>query len=336
MPTTAAIAAAAGTVASAGVGIANAASAKKQQQAQLAAQKKLQGQAAGNADAIFGKPVDFTPPTYTPLEQQDPGYAGLVSRILKGDLGNLGDASALSGGINKAISASTRQRIEGWDPSFMGALSTLEKTRNQTLKGRLPYEDALAITADRGRLANDTGTPGGSGPQIAADLGMKRLDLMTNIGPNLTSSIVNILNGVDPVSRHSLPQDFLLNPQQTLPLAIQDNQFGATFNMDSQLTGAYLNAAPDPRAQGLFNMQAFQAGLGGQGQGSGGAMLGAVGSAFSALGQINWSQLFNRSPQVYSGAPSASGQSGQAFYIGSNGYTNPIPKAQAVTGSSAY
>lgn len=277
-------------------------------------------QAGQNPEGIFGSPVEFSAPEYKPLEEEDPGYAGIVKRILAGDLSNLGDASALSSGINKEISKATRTRIEGWDPSFMGALSTLEKTRNQTLKGRLPYEDALAITADRGRLANDLGQAGGSGPQTAADLGMKRLDLMTNIGPNLTASIVNILNGVDPIARHSLPQDYLLSPREGVPMAIQDRQFGATFNMDSQLTQAYLDAAPDPAAAGMFNLQAFQAGLGNPGQGSGTAMLGAVGNAFSALGQINWGALMGKSGGIT--APSAQ-IAQQNPYIGNAGY---VPK----------
>lgn len=316
MPTTAALATIAGTAVSAGTAISAAADKKKAAKQQADAQKKLQAQAGANPGGIFGEPVQFDAPEYKPMEEEDPGYADFVKRILAGDLNNLGDASSLSGGINKEISKATRARIEGWDPSFMGALSTLQKTRNQTLKGHLPYEDALAITADRGRLANDMGQAGGAAPQVAADLGMKRLDLMTNTGPNLTASIVNILNGVDPVARHTTPTDYLLNPQQTLPLAIQDRQFGATFNFDSSLTQAYLDAAPNPGAQGQFSLQAFQAGLGNPGQGSGTAMMGAVGNAFSALGQINWAALMGKGSQ-----PAPSVQAAQQNpYIGSAGY----------------
>lgn len=320
MPTVAAV----GTIVSAGVGVANAVSAKKAQKKQEAEQKKLQEQAAQNSGGIFGEKVDFEAPEYTPLEQEDPGYANIVQRILNGDIQNLPYAGRLSAGINKQISAATKERIQGWDPSFMGALATLQKTRNETLKGRLPYEDALAISADRGRLANDMGQAGGSGPQTAADLGMKRLDLMTNIGPNLTASIVNILNGVDPVSRHSTPQDYLLSPAQGVGLAIQDRQFGGEFNFNSALTGAYLHAAPDPGAAGLFNLQAFQAGLGGGGgQGSGAALASSVGNLFAALGGINWSGKSATTPTQPVPQTTANP------YIGNAGYVNTYNPANA-------
>lgn len=323
MPTVAAV----GTIVSAGVGVANAVSAKKAQKKQEAEQKKLQEQAAQNSGGIFGEKVDFEAPEYTPLEQEDPGYANIVNRILQGDLQNLPYAGKLSAGINRQITEATKERIQGWDPSFMGALATLQKTRNETLKGRLPYEDALAISADRGRLANDLGQAGGSGPQTAADLGMKRLDLMTNIGPNLTASIVNILNGVDPISRHSTPENFLLNPAQGVGLAIQDRQFGSEFNFNSQLTGAYLQAAPDPGAAGLFNLQAFQAGLGGGGgQNSGAAMVGAIGNMFSALGGLNFGTLFGGgSSAPVSTVPATSANP----YIGNGGYVSNYNPASA-------
>ncbi len=219
----------------------------------------------------------------------------------------------------------------------MGAMSTLQRTRNQTLKGHLPYEDALSITSDRNRLANDLGNAGGAGGQVAADLGLKRLDLMTNVGPGLTSSIVDILNGVDPISRHSTPQDYLIAPKEAVPWAIADNQFGAQFNMTGQLTQAYLDAAPNPAAQGMLNLQAFQAGFGGGAAGGGGQNAAMIGQAFSALGGINWGGLFSgrggsggsSSPRIYSQPPSATGQYGQAFYVGNNGYANAIPKATA-------
>lgn len=332
MPTVAAI----GTVVGAGAAVAGQVSASKAQKKQAAQAAALQKSAAANAEEIFGSPVQFEAPEYTPLEEEDPGYAGIIGRILQGGLQNLPMASQLSAGVNKEISKATRERIEGWDPSFMGAMATLYKTRNETLKGRLPYEDALGIVADRGRLANDLGMAGGAGPQIAADLGLKRLDLMANTGPGLTASIVNILGAVDPLSRHSTPESFLLTPAQGVPMAIQDRQYGAEFNFQSQLTGAYLDAAPNPAAQGLMNLQAYQLGFGGQqGSGNGAATAAAIGQAFTALGGINWGGLFNgggaggvQAGQVGNSAPIYSNNGGPAYYY-NYGQWNAIPKATA-------
>lgn len=340
MPTVAAI----GTVVSAGAGVYGVASANKAQKEQAARYGDLANLSAKEAEAIFGRKIEFDAPEYTEFEKEDPGYAGIVNRILTGDISNLPMAGQLSSGINRQISAATRARIEGWDTSFMGAMNTLYNTRNETLKGRLPYQDALAITADRTRLANDLGFAGGSGPQIAADLGMKRLDLMTNVGPNLTASVVNILNAVDPIQRHTTPTDFLLRPNEAVPWAIQDRQFGAEFNFQSALTQATLDAAPDPAAQGLFNMRAFQAGLQPSGAQSGAQMAAAIGNAFSALGGINWNSFGGSQPAAgagaYTGAPYATGpnnppiygyQGGPAYYYnyGQGGMTQ-IPRAVPV------
>lgn len=282
----------------------------------------LMSQAQANAGDIFGEKPSFEGVDYTPLFMSDPGYRQLAADTISGDQANLPAASQLSSDINKAISASSKQRIEGWDPSFMSALNSLYDTRNETLKGRLPYSDALAITADRGRLANDLGYAGGSGPQTAADLGMKRLDLMTQTGPSLTASIANILNSVDPIQRHTTPAQYLLEPSQTVPLAIQENQFAATFGLQNALEQATFDALPDPRAQGLFNLQMAQAGMSGGGtapffsaltQG-----LGALGNLFGGGGQGgSWpgnSNIFVN-------------PANQAFNVSNGGYV-PIPRAR--------
>lgn len=326
MPTVAAI----GAVVSAGAAVAGQVSASKARKKQQRALEGLGDLGGYSPEEIWGSKPEFDFEEYETLESKDKGYAGIVGRILAGNQGNLPAAAGLSSGINREISASTRQRIEGWDPSFMGAMSTLQKTRNQTLKGRLPYEDALAITADRNRLANDLGNAGGAGGQVAADLGLKRLDLMTNVGPGLTASIVNILNGVDPVTRHTTPKDFLIEPREAVPWAIADNQFGAQFNMTGQLTESYLDAAPDPAAQGMLNFKAFQAGFAGGVPGTGAQTAAVIGQAFQSMGNINWAGMYsgrNSSAQIYSTPPNANGTSGQAFYTGYGGNAYAIPKA---------
>jgi len=245
--------------------------------AQMKAQQQLMAGAQGNAGAIFGsipEPVD-----YTPLYQSDPGYRGIAKDTIEGDRQNLGSASALTAGINKAISKQAKNRVLGWDPTFIGAMGRLQQTRNSTLAGYLPYEDALGIAGNRGALANDLGNAGGSNPQIAADLGLKRLDLMTGTGVNLASAISDILNQVDPIARHATPQDYLLRPSETVPWAIQENQFGATFQQQENA----IAAMADPAAAGLFNMAAFNSGFAGQSQRDNAQMAKAIASAAGGI-----------------------------------------------------
>lgn len=321
-----------GSLLAGGAGVASAigaSSAAKKQKSNLA---DLVKQASGNAEAIFGSKPEFESVDYTPLYESDPGYRGIVADILSGDQANLPAAAQLSGDINKAISKSSLDRIQGWDPSFMGALNTLYSTRNQTLKGRLPYEDALAITSDRTRLANDLGMAGGAGPQIAADLGLKRLDLMTNVGPNLAGSIAQLLNTVDPIQRHSTPENFLLLPSQGVPMAIQENQFSSTFDFQQNLEEAFFNAMPDPAAQGLFNLQAFQAGFGGGNSGGASGILSSLGGALSSLGSLGLGVSRGGNSSA-GGGYSWPGNNNiwidphnQPFNVGNGGYT-PIPRA---------
>jgi hypothetical protein len=245
--------------------------------AQAGAQQGLMGQAQGNAGAIFGsipEPVQFNP-----MFQQDPGYGRLAMDTIKAGQSNVGDASTLTSAINRTISAQARQRVRGWDPTFAGALSKLQANRNQALSGYLPYEDAMGIVGNRGGMANDLGNAGGSSPQIAADLGMSRLDLMTGTGANLATTITNILDQVDPISRHASPQDYLLSPSQTVPWAIQENQFGAQFQAQQNA----IAAMADPSAAGLFNMQSFNAGFAGQSQRNNAQMASAIASGVSGI-----------------------------------------------------
>jgi hypothetical protein len=302
-------------------GIANS-RAQRQRQNQFG---DLLKQAQGNSADLFGTRPEFTPVDYTPLYLSDPGYRQLAGDVIAGDLENLPAASQLSAGINKAITASSRERIEGWDPSFQGAMDTLYSSRNDVLKGRLPYSDALAITADRGRLANDLGMSGGAGPQIAADLGMKRLDLMTNVGPSLTSSIASILNTVDPIQRHTTPAQYLLEPSQIVPIAAHENQFAATFGLQQALESAMFDALPDPGAQGLFNLQMAQAGMSGNGSGS---IFGAVGQGLGALGGMFGQQANRGGGGFWPGNNNIwTNSANQAFDVGNGGFAR-IPRAQ--------
>ena len=231
------------------------------------AQRAVYDKAASNPEAYFGsipEPVD-----YAPLYKEDPGYANATRDVIAGDRRNLKAAGKLSAGINKEISAEALTRIQGWDPTFVGAMGQLQQNRNTALAGYLPSSDALGITADRGRMANDLGMAGGSGPQTAADLGLKRLDLQTNIGPQLSQTITNILGQVDPIARHESPADYLLKPRDAVPWMIQESQFAAGFQQSENA----IAAMADPAKAGLLNLQAFNAGFAGSAQ-RGNAMIG--------------------------------------------------------------
>lgn len=301
----------AGIVVSAGVSAYNGYASRKQQRDQYSA---LQDSAGANAADIFGTRPEFTAPEYNPLYISDPGYRGIVADTLAGDQQNLPAASALSSDINKAITASAKDRVNSWDAGFMGSINALSHNTSAALQGQLPYEDALNIVQDRGRLASDLGYAGGSGAQTAADLGRSRLSLMTEVGPNLLQGLAGILNTVDPIQRHSTPENYLLNPTQAVGFAVNENQFAATYGLQAATEQATFDALPDPQAQGMFNLQALMAGLNGGGAANSGgtAALGVLGQALTAYGMKTSQPSYQ----------SASGSSLSAAQ-GSNIYGNP-------------
>lgn len=289
-------------------GLSNASAVSDSIAAQQAAFSNLISTAQADPTAIFGSIPQYQHVDYTPLYQSDPGYAGLVNDALKGDLHNLPLATDLTSQINKATSADALSRIQGWDPSFLASLNLLQNNANAALQGNLPYSDALQIAGGQGQLSNQLGMAGGQGPQVAADLGLTRSSLMNTTGPSLLGQITSILNQVDPVTNQINASNFLLNPSQAVSSAVQENQFGATFNMNQNLQEAAFGAMPDPAAQGIFNLQAAQAAMAGQYDPSTGMALSSIGSLF-------------QSPYVNGQYPVTSNPYGNLF--GTNPYGQP-------------
>lgn len=328
--------AAIGGVASGIGGVANAIGINSSLNAKNDALNSLYSSAQQNPAGIFGTTPQYSPVDYTPLYQSDPGYAQTVNDVLKGNLYNLKPADNLTSQINAATTKDAMSRINTWDPSFMSSLNQLYSNTNSALQGRLPYSDALQIAGAQGQLANQLGNAGGSAPQTAADLGQLRSTLMNQTGPNLLGQVTSILNGVDPVSNQVNSSNFLLSPTQGVQSAIGENQFGANFNMQQNLQETAFGAMPDPQAQGLFNIQALQAGQTGTYNPAVGTALSSLGSIFSnpyvnGLAQQNPQFGQFQSPYTgnylpYSGTTSPYGSS---QFLGNNGYVsggNPISK----------
>ena len=289
-----------------------------------AAQSAMAG-GAGNAADIFGDRPKLV--KYKPFFKSDPGYKNLAAATIEGSFANRNKAADLTGAINKAITKQAQGRVKSWDPTFQGAMSMLERNRNMALNGVLPASDVMGIAGDRGKLANDLGYAGGSGPQIAADLGLKQLDLQTNVGASLAAQISNILNQVDPIGRHASPQDYLLSPQQTVPWAIQESQFAAEFKQQQNFVAASAN----PAAAGMFNMQAFQQGLAGQQGGSdNAAIIGAIASGIGGIASA-YSGAYGSGSQNYM----ASGPAAGATYQAPASWSSPNYQPHSVSATPA-
>ncbi len=274
LTTSAALGLGAATI-SAGSAIAGGIGASNARGASLKNTQALIQSAQGNAANIFGtkiKPVD-----YTPLNQTDPGYRSTAADAIRGDQANLPISSKLSADTNAAITASAKARATGWDPTLMASLGQLYQNRGNELAGNIPYADAMQSMMGTNRAANDAGGAGTSTPQVAADLGISRLSLM-NQGASLSSQIESILNGIDPVSAQTHPQDYQINPSQYASSAIADNQFGAQFKSQQNA----IRAMADPGAAGIFNAQMMLNGMQGQQGVANANMWGGIGQQVGA------------------------------------------------------
>jgi hypothetical protein len=311
MPVTAAIVGTGAVVASTGASMY---SSRQQQKAQ----ERLAMEAQANQAALFGSRPEFEAPEYNPLFRQDAGYADLVKQIIQGNRKNLPFAGALSRGVNRRITRAAKERIGSWDGGFEDALAQMGGNRDMALAGMLPYQDVMQIAGASGRAAGDFGFSGGAGPQTARDLGMQRSQLMFQQGPQLAAQITDIIGAVDPIQRHSTPQEFLLPTQFGVQSAINENQFGATFAFQNAMQTAGFNALPDPQARGLFDIRAMQAGMQGMGaqqlaQGLGGlsslAMLygGMAGRPTAGAGAGAANVNLNRAPSNFTGYTAGSG-----------------------------
>jgi hypothetical protein len=173
------------------------------------------------------------------------------------------------------------------------------------LGGQLPYSDVLDIVGNRQELGNTLGTAGTYTGATLKDLGLSRLQAQQT-GSEMMSRIGNLVESIDPISQRSRPQDWTLAPQQTVPLAQQDAQFGASFGQmerilaqQSEQNANVLNAAADPAARGIFGAEfALKTGT-------------PIGGA--AAGGTDWGALIGGLYQAYQGYQKGQNQAGGAY-----------------------
>lgn len=242
-----------------------------------------------SAADIFGskvQPALFQNEEYTPID-----YGEVQGQTIEDNQRNLPASIALSDAINSALRDDSDSRISRWSPEFTDNLRSMSSSAKSLLGGRLPYEDVLDIVSNRQQLGNTLGTAGTFTGATLKDLGISRLQAMQT-GSEMMSRIGNLVESIDPIGQRSRPQDWTLEPKQTVPLKQQDNQFGATFGQmerilaqQSEQNANVLNAAADPAGRGLFGAEfALKTGtpIGGAGAGGGMDWGGLIGGLFKA------------------------------------------------------
>jgi len=208
-----------------------------------------------NLEDIFGSKVDPAAALYDPVNLTESQY-----QTIGGNITNFGQANTLAQMTNNATVQGDLTRIRNLSPSFDKNLSQYSGITSSLLAGQNPYgnEDVLGIVSDRSSLAASLGTPGGSGPATNKDLGLTRLALGQQ-GAGMFESFLKTADAISPINSQFRVQQSYMTPSERLAADIQQRES----QQQTQLSAAYLDAAADPAAANLFNLDfSSQVGLG--------------------------------------------------------------------------
>lgn len=209
--------------------------------------------------SAFGEKLDWSGVDYSPMFKSDPGYGNIAGSTIAGNQRNLPANLNLMRETNQAITKDSMDRINTLYPGFAAAVGQQSQNTQNFLRGQLPMEDQNMITSRRTE-AQSLGGGGANAQQVAADLGLARMDLM-NQGQAGMNNLVNMFNAVDPVNRRVNPQSMFVDVGQAISNSIQENQFGAQFAQSERNAELAFGMQPDPQKAGLLNLLAGRAGL---------------------------------------------------------------------------
>lgn len=266
---------------------------------------RIKGQAAsGNfygygLEDIFGSKVDPSAALYDPVNITES-----QSQAIAGNIANFDQANALASMTNDATIANDLKRANALSPGFDRNLERFSGLTASLLDGQNPFgnEDVLNIVSDRSSLAGALGTPGGSGPATNKDLGLSRLQLATQ-GASMFQDWIRTADAVSPLNSQFRTQQSYLTPSERLDADIRQRES----EQQGRLSAAYLEAAAEPAAAGLFNLDfSSQVGLASAKLGSAvnlqnpyAALGQGVAAAGAAYGQYNQNQQFRQQQQAY-------------------------------------
>lgn len=207
---------------------------------------------------VFGQKIDFKPVEYNALFRNDPGYANIAGDTIAGNQRNLPANLQLMRDTNQAITKDAQDRINTNYPGFAAQFSQQSRNTGNLLRGDIPMEDQNAMRAQRTEQIS-LGGGGASQGQVAADLGLSRLQAMQSGASNLTNN-VNLWNSIDPISRRVNPQSLFVDVGAAVNAAINENQFDATFGASQRDAEINYNMLPDPQLSGQLNLMMARTG----------------------------------------------------------------------------
>lgn len=266
---------------------------------------------------VFGLKPQYLPVDFETMTDQSAGLRDQGRDVTRGNIANFADNSALASAVNAFLTNDAKGRVSTFDPYLMGNIEQTGRNAALASQGILPTSDAQDIVGARNEMAGIFGTAGTSRGQVAKDLGLARLDLQTRVAPSMMQGNAALINAIAPPQMRDDPRSSQVQTGQALQIGAADNQFEATFDRQEKNLQSLLAAMPDPRAQGLFNLQntlraqQFMIDFGlANGLGVPGTMpdnLGGEGMAGMMQGMSTAGNIFSSIGSIFGGGQSSSG-----------------------------
>lgn len=204
---------------------------------------------------VFGVKPLYQEVDFQTMTDQSPGLQQQANDVTQGNIANFADNSALASAVNAFLTNDAKGRVGAFDPYLMGNIEQTGRNAALASQGILPTSDAQDIVASRNEMGGIFGTAGTSRGQVAKDLGLARLDLQTRVAPSMMQGNAALINAIAPPQMRDDPRSSQVQTAQALQIGAADNQFEAGFDREEKNLQSLLAAMPDPRAQGLFNLQ---------------------------------------------------------------------------------
>lgn len=204
---------------------------------------------------VFGVKPQYLPVDFETMLDQSPGLQSFGRDVTRGNLNNFADNSMLASAVNNFLTTDSKNRVGSFDPYLLGNIEQTGRNASLAAQGILPTSDTESIVGARNELAGIFGTAGTSRGQVAKDLGLARLDLQTRVAPGMMQGNAALINAIAPPQMRDDPRSSQVQLSQALGIGAADNQFEAGFDRQENNLQSLLAAMPDPRAQGLFNLQ---------------------------------------------------------------------------------
>lgn len=204
---------------------------------------------------VFGVRPQYQEVDFQTMTDQSAGLRQQANDVTRGNIANFADNSALAAAVNAFLTNDAKGRVSSFDPYLMGNIEQTGRNAALASQGILPTSDAQDIVGARNEMAGIFGTAGTSRGQVAKDLGLARLDLQTRVAPSMMQGNAALINAIAPPQMRDDARSSQVQVGQALQIGAADNQFEATFDRQEKNLQSLLAAMPDPRAQGLFNLQ---------------------------------------------------------------------------------